>query len=47
MAAPWLLAHTLLATGFTAGVGTLLLMTLRRLSGGPLFGYASRTPTQD
>jgi rod shape-determining protein MreD len=43
VAAPWLLAHTLLATGVTASLGTLLLMATRRLVGRPLFGYASRT----
>ena len=47
VAAPWLLAHALLATVTTALAGTALLMLLRRVTGGPLFGYASRTATQD
>jgi rod shape-determining protein MreD len=47
VAAPWLLARALLATGLTASVGTILLVLLRRLTGQPLFGYASRTASKD
>lgn len=47
VAAPWLLVRALLATVFTAAAGTLLLMLARRITGRPLFGYASRTATQD
>ena len=44
---PYLLARALLATLLTASLGTLLLMGLRRLTGRPLFGYASGTAAQD
>ena len=47
VAAPWLLARAVLATFATATAGTLLLMLTRRITGAPLFGYASRTPAQD
>jgi len=46
-AAPWLLARALDATLITAAAGTLLLMTLRRALGRPLFGYAFGTASQD
>ncbi len=45
--APWLLAQALFASVLTAVIGTALLMVLRRVLGRPLFGYASRTATQD
>lgn len=44
---PFLLGRAFVATVLTASVGTLLLMGLRRLTGQPLFGYASRTATKD
>ncbi len=47
VAAPWVLVHALLGAACTASIGTLLLVLTRRLSGRPLFGYASRTATQD
>lgn len=43
VAAPYLLIRSLVATGLTAGVGTLLLFALRRVVGQPLFGHASGT----
>ncbi|HEV2105927.1 MAG TPA: rod shape-determining protein MreD, partial [Candidatus Eisenbacteria bacterium] len=42
---PFLLGRVLLATLVTAPLGTLLLIGARRLTGRPLFGYASRPST--
>jgi len=44
--ASWLLAQCLLASVLTASAGTLLLMLARRMTGRPLFGYASGTAAQ-
>ena len=45
--ASWLLVQCLLASVLTAAAGTILLMLARRLTGRPLFGYASRSAAQD
>jgi rod shape-determining protein MreD len=44
--ASWLLVQCLLASVLTAAAGTLLLMLARRITGRPLFGYASGTAAQ-
>jgi rod shape-determining protein MreD len=45
--APWVAARVGIAATLTATTGTILLTGLRRLTGRPLFGYATRTATQD
>jgi rod shape-determining protein MreD len=46
VAAQWLVSQCFVASILTASVGTVLLMMARRLSGRPLFGYASGTAAQ-
>jgi rod shape-determining protein MreD len=45
-AAPWLIGQAIFGSLFTATVGTALLVVARRLSGRPLFGYASGSAAQ-
>jgi rod shape-determining protein MreD len=44
--APWLLVQCISASVVTASAGTVLLMLARRMTGRPLFGYASGTAAQ-